>query len=407
MKLKQFALMALAVTVALCMFFARTVQTITTPKVQLLTAENGRFEEKLSFPAQVYFETTETIAHDDPHGMAVARTHVQPGMHVCAGDAVFTLHLPGYAEKRAALQAEHRALSIRLMELDAANHGLPREAPQRALYDTMTLANAALDDALYAARLEAAKAGAAVQETAETAAARAAYAEACEAYHAYHAAHPGSEAVLAYVNARDALLADMETLTAQLLALDLAAAQPSTVTAPHAGWIVAVDASTMSFTLTAEGCGPVLRCLAPGRTIAEGARADILTDLSGTVRSSVLEMKGSALHIALPETLLHALPALLETGAQVNITHRARQATTLLPVSALRGSGEDTYVYRIQYVYGGLLSTRSMAVVRTPVTVIERGSKTVSVAEDLEGEEIALREDRPLTDRQTVMNYIH
>ena len=48
MKLKKFALrglIILAVAVALCMFFARTVQTITTPKVQLVTASNGRFEE--------------------------------------------------------------------------------------------------------------------------------------------------------------------------------------------------------------------------------------------------------------------------------------------------------------------------------------------------------------------------
>ena len=43
MKLKKFALrglIALAVAVALCMFFARTVQTITTPKVKLVTGSS-------------------------------------------------------------------------------------------------------------------------------------------------------------------------------------------------------------------------------------------------------------------------------------------------------------------------------------------------------------------------------
>ena len=57
MKLKRFALrglITLAVMVAVCMFFSRTVQSITTPKVQLITAEKGRFEEKLNCTAQVY-----------------------------------------------------------------------------------------------------------------------------------------------------------------------------------------------------------------------------------------------------------------------------------------------------------------------------------------------------------------
>lgn len=52
MKLKRFAmkgLIVLAVVVALCMFFARTVQTITTPKVQIVTGSTGRFEQELKF----------------------------------------------------------------------------------------------------------------------------------------------------------------------------------------------------------------------------------------------------------------------------------------------------------------------------------------------------------------------
>ena len=47
MKLKKFALRGLVilmVVVALCIFFARTVQTITTPKVQLVSPQTGRLE---------------------------------------------------------------------------------------------------------------------------------------------------------------------------------------------------------------------------------------------------------------------------------------------------------------------------------------------------------------------------
>ena len=408
MKLKKFALrglIALAVTVMLCMFFSRTVQTITTPKVQIITAEKGRFEEKLTYTAQVYFSDTETFTVDNPYGMAAEQTHVQPGTHVNAGDVIFTLSIPGYEAKKASLQAEYAALSTQLMALDAANYGLPKETPLQTLYDAMAAANATLDEAIYASRLAVMQGKAAQQEAVQ--AAQAAYDAACGAYQAYIAENPGSEVILAYVNARNALAADMEALLAQMLALDLAMTRDNTITAPRDGYITAVDAANLPYTLTAEGCVPVLRCLAPGRTIAEGTRADVTTELSGSKRSAVIGMTGSFLHIEIPESMLNDLPTLLQTGVQVSITNRAKQATTLLPVTALRGSGEDTYVYKIQYYTSGILGAKGMKVVRVPVTVIQRSSTTVSIAEDLEGDKLAVREDRLLTDGQTVMEYVN
>lgn len=408
MKLKKFALrglIALAVTVALCMFFSRTVQTITTPKVQVITAEKGRFEEKLTYTAQVYFAQTETIIVDNPYGMVAEQIHVQPGAYVDAGDAIFTLILPGYWEQKAALQAEYSALSTELMELDATHYGMPQESPLTDLYADMAAANAALDEAVYADRLSALQNGTTLSEKVQ--AAQTAYDKARAAYHAYVVENPESEAILAYVNARDKLVADLEALTAQMLALDLAMLQNQTISAPRSGYIAAIDAGSLAYTITAEGCEPVLRCLAPGRSIAEGTRADIVTDLYGTKRSTVAGMTGSFLHITIPEGLTDALPTLMEFGAQVNITNRAKQATTLLPISALRGSGEDTYVYQVKYTYGGMLASKSLMVVKVPVTVIERSSTTVSIAEDLEGDNLAVREDRLLTDGQTVMLYVN
>ncbi len=406
MKLKKFALrglIALAVTVALCMFFSRTVQIITTPKVQVITAEKGRFEEKMTYTAQVYFAETETIIADNPFGMVVEQTHVQPGAYVEAGDAVFTLTLPDYAERKAALQAEHSTLSAELMTLDAAHYGMPRESPLTGLYADMAAANAALDEAAYAARLATLLGNTALPEAVQSA--EKAYKAACAAYQTYVAENPESEAILQYVNDRNALAADMEALTAQMLALDLAMLQNQTISAPHSGYIAAIDVGSLSFTMTAEGCEPVLRCLAPGRSIAEGARADVVTDLYGAKRSTVAGMTGSFLDIAIPEDMTDALPTLMAFGAQVSITHRAKQATTLLPISALRGSGEDTYVYQVRYTYGGMLASKSLMVVKVPVTVIERSSTTVSIAEDLEGDNLAVREDRLLTDGQAVMLY--
>jgi hypothetical protein len=47
-----------------------------------------------------------------------------------------------------------------------------------------------------------------------------------------------------------------------------------------------------------------------------------------------------------------------------------------------------------------------MKVVKTSVTVLERGDKVVSIQEEMDYQEIADGEDRPLTDGCTVMEYI-
>ena len=49
------ALAALAVCVALCMFFAGTVRTITTPKVKLISGRRGKLEEKISLIGKLTF----------------------------------------------------------------------------------------------------------------------------------------------------------------------------------------------------------------------------------------------------------------------------------------------------------------------------------------------------------------
>ena len=101
MKLKRFAmkgLIVLAVVVALCMFFARTVQTITTPKVQIVTGSTGRFEQEMKFQATVEFPEKEEIILEDAtkSNIVIEKVYVQPGHWVAAGETIFTAHLPGY-----------------------------------------------------------------------------------------------------------------------------------------------------------------------------------------------------------------------------------------------------------------------------------------------------------------------
>lgn len=54
-----------------------------------------------------------------------------------------------------------------------------------------------------------------------------------------------------------------------------------------------------------------------------------------------------------------------------------------------------------------MLSSSSMKVVKTRVTVAERSDKYVSIEEDLSYQQVADKEDRALTDGQTVMEYVN
>ena len=57
----------LAVVVCCSMFFAQTILTITTPKVKIEVARQGKFEDKLSLTGKIYFENTENYT---PEGMS-------------------------------------------------------------------------------------------------------------------------------------------------------------------------------------------------------------------------------------------------------------------------------------------------------------------------------------------------
>lgn len=78
------ALLWLAVVVAACMYFARTVQSITTPKVQLVNATTGRVEQKISVSAQAYFpvKTEITLDRAKEYPITVEKLYVKPGLYV-------------------------------------------------------------------------------------------------------------------------------------------------------------------------------------------------------------------------------------------------------------------------------------------------------------------------------------
>lgn len=451
MKLKKIALrglIILAVTVALCMFFARTVMTITTPKVQIVQASRGRLEQKITLSAQVHFpETTEHVLTDAAKSaIVIDKVYVRPGHQVEAGEILFTARLSDYEKDMAELQKSYDEKAAELVGKDIENRKAARESSQNDLYDVMMDAQTALADKEHDARTQALKLGisfsqdtakwegeaakgdeALKQAAAAVTAAKAAYDAAyTEFYKSFNSAKTRvSTNTFKYINERKTLLKTLAKISDDMVALDQRKNSLETVTAPHAGYVVAMDLKNgdtydgkkSAFSLSAENSAPVLRAeiTSLNKAVADGTRVDVAGDYGSektSVEKTVLEGDGKKyVYITLTDNIISikgGITRMVTDGSfDVSVTYRAKESSTLLPASAVRNEGEgQDYVYLLQRTWGGFLGASGMTVQKTSVTVLERGDKVVSIQQEMDYQEIADGEDRALTDGGRVMEYI-
>ena len=405
MKLKRFALrglIVLFVAVALCMFFARTVQTITTPKVQLVQSTSGRFEDKMTFRAQVYFAETEefTVKEAKDMNITVDKLYVRAGNYVKKGDIIFTAKTPSYEEEIKKVREDYDAKNKELLELDVQNRKLSKESYQNTMYQQLLDAQDTLSEATYEARYAAAKESVVLTGDVSTwqsqlalsgevsddlkaavnkaRTAQAAYEEARAAYFAVldNKKLKVSDDVFQYITKRNGLMEEIEDLNQKMVTLTVLETSLKAGVAPRDGYIIE---------LNKEDCVPVLRAPLDSnstRTIADGTRAEISSDNYGSERTSVekttIASDGTKyLQMPMPETYLSSDSTAIrrfmqDGGVDVKITYRAKSATTLLAPSCVRSDGESNYVYVVEYSGGGFLSENTMKVKKTSVTVIER-----------------------------------
>lgn len=455
MKLKQFALrglIVLMVAVALCMFFARTVQTITTPKVRLYSPGQGRLEQEITLTAQVHFPDTEEIvieaAKESP--VTVEKVYVQPGSYVKAGDIIFTAEIPTYEEDMKELREEYAQKAQELTDLDIVNRKLSKQSRQNELYEEMMDAQEQLSEDSYTARRLALDAGVTLVGEVNTWKKQLSAVEGVpdETFNAvsvavaskktFDAARDAffevyenrklrvSEEVFEYIKQRTQLNEDMQQISDDMLALDARAKELGTVYAPRAGWIIAVnveesdsyDGVAAAYVMSTEKGEIILRADLAGveRTIAEGTRVTIKgsyeDERTKTTGVQIAADGTKYLLIALTDNMAledsaELRQAISDEGVEAVITHRAQKASTLLPASAVRTDGTEHYVYVVQRSQAGFMSGTGMKAVKTPVTIIDRNDKQVAIAEDLTYQEVAYQEDRALADGAAVMEYVN
>ena len=438
------ALCILAVVIALCMFFARTVQTITTPKIQRITATKGKLEEKIAISAQVYFPKTEDVRIRDARtlNMVIDEVMVRPGYQVKAGDVLFTAEVPALEEKIDTLRADYDKKVAELAEKKAGHIRQQMTSQQNTLYNAMMDAY----DVYYGRRYEVfrlaaikgftlpeddaawpAVADADPELTAaigQSEAARLAMEDAVTALkRLYDSGGRVGDATFSYIKEMDDIKRSIADCQEKMMELEVLAAGLLEVKAPHDGYITAIelkagdsyDGSKAAYSISAEGGEPVLRADVSNITKTLAAGNKVTT--SGDKNTEITEIEAEAggkkyalIRISSDVTKdLGGMSRMMGmTDIPLTITYKAGKNTTLLPASAVRQDSDSSYyVYVVERNWGGgLLGSGGYTLRKRTVTILEKTDKMVSLSDDLQYTEIADREDRALSEGQAVMDYV-
>ena len=443
------ALLILAVAVALCMSFSRTIQTITTPKVKLVQASTGRIEQKISVQAVPYFPVKTEIklnkAKDYP--ITIDKVYVKVGLFVEEGDTIITASINDYQTKEDELLKSYNEKAQALIDLDIANRKSSKQSKQNDLYDLMLQKQDALSKAESDARLAAAKEGVdltfdqslwlakakkskAGKETLALISAAATAKEAFDVARAdFFASYENkkikvSDAVFKYIKDRNQLVTEMEEISDKMVELLDAKQTLSTVTAASAGYIAelelkpgdAYDGQKSAYTLAKKEDKPVLRADITDlkKDVSEGAKVEVAGDYDTyktKVETVVDETDGRKYaEMELTDDILRSAGGmsrlLQDGGVEAKIVFRAKKNATIIPASALRSEGDSEYIFVAENKYGGFLASSNIVARKTTVTVIDRSDSAVSVQEDLSYQNIIDRAERTVEDGKPVMEYV-
>ena len=247
-------LVTLAAVVALCMFFSGTIKTISTAKVKLVTAKQGKLEEEIKLSGNLTFPQTEDVklALTSDQSVTIKRVRVAKGRRVAAGDVLFEAEVSGYDKEMESLRGEYDAAQKELMELERKNGDVRLKRTEEIWVEAYDALAKSKDDCMTAqTQLEVAAKLAGVTlsggrlpsgETDETLtdaqkAVDAAQAAQDEAQKKFNSANRLgiSENVINYITQSRQLNEKLATTQEKITALDVLAQQALQVTAPHDG----------------------------------------------------------------------------------------------------------------------------------------------------------------------------
>ena len=444
MNLKRFAvrgIVILAICVALCMFFSGTVRTITTPKVRLTAAKRGKLEERVELACKPAFPEVEEIGFslDDDASLTIVKVNTREGYTVQEGDVLVEAKVANYDQLRKTAQEAYDSASEALMSLENKSRGIRVNRRDEAYAD----AYFALRDARRAAvslelSMETQLSREGLERTDEgypegasdalkemIDAWREADAERAKAQAAMDSVsrYTVPEEVWSYITEQREQNEKKEEAEEELRRLVALDDQARAIVAPHAGYVATVevkegdvyDGSHPMLTITRADTLPTLRADISelDRTVTEKMTVSFNPDSYDAVETRVIatgtddEGKKYA-DIEMTEQLIKArgsVYAMTQEDTTMTLIFRAREATSLLPTSAVRGSGDDRYIYVTEQntaAFGG----DTLRIHRMDVTVVGEYGGTTSIQEDISYYTIAYGEDRAISDGDAVMEYL-
>ena len=435
-------LLATAVFVALCMFFSGTIRTITTAKVRIVTAKTGKLEEQIDLTGKLVFPQTQEFSVagiPDEHTLTIKRVRVSVGRRVKAGDTLFEAEVTGYDSAMKTLEEAYASAQSELMDLERKSGDLRLKRTDEswiAAYDALSDAKTAVSKAQTALAVAARLAdvtlvgGALPEDVADEAllAAQQAVLDAKEAESAAQTRFDAanrlgiSEDIVTYVTKSRELSAKMADAQAQITELAVLAGQCAVVTAPYDGYIVEINVkagdtyngASAAMVLTAPESKGVMRADVSDieRRIEDGTQVSLERSngksISKKVTGSGTDEDGKRyIDVELTDkdiTNLGAASSLMSEETKLTVSYRSSASTTLLPVSAVRGSGDSRYIYAVDEG-SNALGERTLTIRKQDVTVLAEVGSTVSVQEDLGRVRVAYMEDRAISEGSTVMLY--
>lgn len=434
-------LVTLAAVVALCMFFSGTIKTISTAKVKLVTAKQGKLEEEIKLSGNLTFPETEDVklALASDQSVTIKRVRVAKGRRVAAGDVLFEAEVSGYDKEMESLRGEYDAAQKELMELERKNGDVRLKRTEEIwveAYDALAQSKDDLMNAQTQLEVAAKLAGVALtdgrlpeKEQDETLleaqkAVDKAQAAQDEAQKKFNSANRLgiSENVINYITQSRQLNEKLATTQEKITALDVLAQQARQVTAPHDGYIVEInvkagdsyDGKTAALVISSESGDAVLRADTSKieKKIDKGTQVTVKRDSDKTLTkkvtdSGVNEEGKRYIDVKLTDkdiTNLGGGAALFSAAVEMTASYRASSSTTLLPASAVRGSGDSRYVYIVSEE-SNALGQRVLKVKKQDVKVLSEVGSTVSIQDDLSRQRVAYMEDRAISDGSEVMVY--
>lgn len=431
-------MLILMCVVFLCLFFSGTIKTIVTPKVQFVTVKSGRLTHHYQYTGAVVYPGAEAFYYPTSQPVIIAEVYVSPGDSVKAGDVLFSMQHLNASETETQLKNAYHDALLQRMDFEQEYAGYqpdPRAQEYRNALKALQRATIEEGEAsLLVSRIL--PAGVTVPEQGYPEGVTASAQQAIDAWRIAAAEKALAKADFEALTSEYSLseldqqydVRDMETAEAvdaagrALNAFYLEQEKLKAVCAPRECTIATVDVRSGSiYDAGAPLCMlmdvddiPVIEIVTEDmeRVLPHGASVDIMTPW-GEFQSEVVETGLTTTgnpyaHIAIPDALAEkgiSAAMLGEAGINVSVGIQSENAYSLVPVSAIHGSGSNRYVYVVEENKAALGGSE-MQVSQLNITVVDEVDGYAAVEEKLTRVQLAYLEDRPLSDGCTVMGYV-